>query len=305
MPSCRRTFAILALAACLTATAAAPTAAGARPPAPSAASALLYERALMSMAGRRCGLFALGVAQALEASRLQARGAALRAGDTAAALDAVEGRAEARAAAVDCRAPGLLTAAARVRTAFADYTQLSVMRFPGPRSAWRAERADARLPGDRWRLVQALPGAGGWVLFGSVNGRPALLDARRGAAPAAGARLRLRDPRRLAVPYLSGPPPAGVSRVFLASDRRAAARALLPAGAGAGMLYTFPPQALDALSRLDPREVAQVELVYPAMGPERMATAQVEVGDLAAARAFLAAAAAPVPPAAGRRSPGL
>ena len=143
------------------------------------------------------------------------------------------------------------------------------------------------------------------MLFGSVNGRPALLDARRGVVPAASARLRLRDPLRLALPYLSGPPPAAVSRVFLASDRRAAARALLPAGAVSGMLYTFPSQALDALSGLDPREVAQVELVYPAMGPERMATAQVEVGDLAAARAFLAAAAAPVPPAAGRRSPGL
>ena len=297
MPSRRPTLASPGLAVLVLAASFATTA-GARPPGLSAASGLLYERALMGAAGRRCGLFAPGVAQALEASRVQARGAALRAGDAAGALDAVEGRAQARAGAVNCRAQGLLTAAARVRTAFADYAQLSVMRFPGPRSAWRAERADARLPGDRWRLVQALPGAGGWVLFGSVSGRPALLDARRGAVPAATARLRLRDPLRLAAPFLAGPPPTAVSRVFLASDRRAAARALLPAGAGAGMLYTFPPQALDALSGLDPREVAQVELVYPAMGRERVATAQVEVGDLAAARAFLAAAA---PPAVGRR----
>jgi hypothetical protein len=266
------------------------TAARARSPGPSAASGLLYERALMSTAGERCGLFAPGVARALDAARTQARGAALRAGDTAAALDAVEARAEARAASVDCRAPGLITAADRVRTAFADYAQLSVMRFPGPRSAWRAERPDARLAGDRWRLVQALPGAGGWLLFGSVNGRPALLDARRGVGPAAGARLRLRDPARLAGPFLAGAPPAAVSRVFFASGRSVAARALLPAGADAGMLYTFPPNVLDALSALDPRETAQVELVYPAAGRERLATAQVEIGDLAAARAFLAAA---------------
>ncbi len=262
--------------------------------APSAASGLLYERALMAQAGRRCGLFAPAVTSALDASRTQARGAALRAGDTAQALDALESRATARAAAADCRAPGLLTAAARVRGAFADYARLSVMRFPGARSAWRAERPDLRLPGDRWRLVQALPGTGGWLLFGSVSGRPALLDARRGAAPAASVRLRLRNPARLASPFLAAPPPPSVSRTFLASGRSPAARALLPAGAATGQLYAFPPDAMAALARLDPGEAAQVELVYPAAGRERTDAAPVEVGDLAAALAFLAAPA-PLP----------
>ena len=255
---------------------------------PSPASGLLYERALMEAAGRRCALFTPGVASALEASRVQARGAALRAGDTAQALDAVEGRAFAKAAAVDCRAPGLLTAAGRVRGAFADYAQLSVMRFPGPRSAWRAERADPRLRGDRWRLVQALPGTGGWILFGSVSGRPALVDARRNAIAAASVRLRLRDPSRLAAPFPAGPPPASLSQVFFASRRSAAARALLPAGAAAGLLYGFPQGALVALAQLDPRETAQVELIYPAAGRERIDAASVEIGDLAAALAFLA-----------------
>ena len=257
----------------------------------SAASGLFYERALMSSADTRCALFTPGVAHALEAARDQARGAALRAGDDAAVLQATQDRAYVRAAAVDCGAPGLKLAAGRVRTAFADYARLSVMRFPGARSAWRAERADVRLTGPRWRLVQALPGSGGWLLFGVVDGRPALLDARRGAAPAATARLSLRDPARLARPFLSGPAPRSVAQVFLAAGRSAPARALLPAGAASGVLYTFPAAALPALAALDPRESGEVELVYPALGRERVFDAPLEVGDFAAAQAFIAAGA--------------
>ena len=255
----------------------------------SAASGQLYERALMSTAGARCGLFAPDVARALEAGRVQARSTALRAGDAAAAVSATEARAVAKASSVDCRSPGLRLAAERVRAAYADYAKLSVMRFPGPRSAWRAERPDPRLTGPRWAIVQALPGSGGWLLFGVVGGRPGLLDARRGVAAAATARLRLRDPARLGEPFLAGPPPASISRVILASGRGAAVQALLPAGARAGVLYTFPPAALAALSALDPRESAQVELVYPTLHGERVASAPVEIGDFDAARAFLAA----------------
>ena len=279
------------LAAVLAATAAAASAFTAPDDAAaaSAASGLLYERALMSAAGARCGLFTPPVARALEASRVQARGAALRAGDDPAALRATETRAAAKAQATDCRAPGLQTAAARVRTAFADYARLSVMRFPGPRSAWQAERPDPRLTGPRWRLVEALPGTGGWMLFGLVDGRIVLLDARRDAAVAAAARLRLRDPSRLAAPFLAKPPPSSISRVFLAKGRMAAVRALLPAGATGGTLYVFPAGAAPALAALDPREIGEAELVYPSAGPERIVAAPVEIGDFGAALAFLAA----------------
>ena len=258
-----------------------------------AASGQLYERALMSAAGARCGLFTPDIARALEAGREQARGAGLRAGDGAAAVAAVEKRALAKAMSVDCRAPGLRLAAERVRTAFADYARLSVMRFPGSRSAWRAERPDSRLTGPRWAIVQALPGSGGWLLFGVVGGRPVLLDARRDTAAAATSRLRLRDPARFAEPFLSGPPPPSISRVILASGRAAAVQALLPAGATRGVLYTFSPEALAALSALDTRETAQVELVYPTLHGERVFSAPIEVGDFDAAQAFLAAAGLP------------
>ena len=112
-------------------------------------------------------------------------------------------------------------------------------------------------------------------------------------AAAATSRLRLRDPDRLAEPFLNGPPPPSISRVILASGRTAAVRALLPAGAVRGVLYTFSPEALVALSALDPRETAQVELVYPTLHGERVVCAPVEVGDFDAALAFLAAGGSP------------
>lgn len=269
----------------------APPAAAAR--AESAASGLLYERALMQAAGARCGLFTPEVAGALGVAQAQAGGAALRAGDSPAAVEATQARALARADATDCRSPGLQTAAARVREAFAGYSQLYVMRFPGPRSAWRAERPYAGAKGVRWRLVQATPGAGGWVLFGVADGVPALLDARRGVAPAAFARLLLRDPAKLGRPFLDGPPPPSISRVVLASRRQAAPRALWPAGATGGTLYVFPAEVMGQLASLDPRETARVELVYPTAGRDRVYPAALEVGDLKAAQAFAASGRPP------------
>jgi hypothetical protein len=233
------------------------------------------------------------VLAALEAARLQARGAALQAGDARAAVEATEQRALAKAAATGCWAAGLQTAADRVRKAFAGYAALRAMRFPGPQSAWQAERRDPRLKGPRWTLVEALPGTGGWLLFGLVDGRPALLDARRGAAPAASAQIRLRDPARTAEPYLAGPPPEPIARTFIASARGGAAPALLPAGASTGVLYGFVPELAAALATLDPRESAAVALVYPAAGRERVYAARLEVGDFAAARAFLSLPAPP------------
>lgn len=265
---------------------------------PGGAQGLYYERALMSRADARCRLFAPAVAAALAAARDQARSAALRAGGDRVEVDATRDRALAKADTVDCRAPGLATAAARLRQAFSGYAQLSAMRFPGARSAWLAERPDARLHGPRWSLVEALPGSGGWVLFGEVNGGPVLLDARRNAAPAATARLVVRDPTRWAAPVLANAPPQGAaSRTFLAVAREKAPPALRPAGATDGELYPFPPAALDALTRLDPRESGRIELVYPAAGRERVFALQLEIGDIAAARAFLAAGARPAGPA--------
>ena len=262
----------------------------------SGASDLLYERTLMQAADARCHLFAADVGRALAASRDQARSAAVRAGDAPVAVADTQARAAARAASVDCRAPGLAMAAARVRAAYAGYARLQVLTFPGPQAMWRAERPYAGYHGPpRWGLVQVPLGQGGWVLFGQVDGAVTALDARRGAAPAAGARLFVRDPARLATPYIASSrrdlaaqaPPHEAARVFIADDRYAPPRSLWPAGATAATAYRFPATALQALAALDPREVATLELVYPSVKGERVVRAWIEVGDLAAARAFL------------------
>src|SRR5450432_2159167 len=92
---------------------------------------LLYERAVMSAADARCGLFAPDVAAALAAGTVQARGAALRGGISADALHATERAAQAKAAAVDCRSPDVALAAARVRSAFSGFAKITRLTYAG------------------------------------------------------------------------------------------------------------------------------------------------------------------------------
>jgi hypothetical protein len=279
--------------------------AGPRPSAAaSGASQYLYERTLMSVADARCHLFSPDISQALAASRAQARNAALRAGDPPAAVVAVEARAQAKAAGVACGGRDLQVAAARLRAAFADYAKLQVLNFPWTRSAWRAERPYPAYHGpQRWGLVQSAPGQGGWVLFGVSNGVVTVVDARRKVAAAAIARLVVRDPSRLAQPYVdtrridpaAQAAPRDVSQVFIARSRGPAPASLLPAGARSGSAYQFSSDALAALARLDPREGGVLELVYPGPGRDRTVAVWIEVGDLAAAEAFLAVGRASIP----------
>jgi hypothetical protein len=61
-------------------------------------------------------------------------------------------------------------------------------------------------------------------------------------------------------------------------------------GAGGAVEAVFPPAVVKALEALDPREAFKVEFVRFEGGEERVAGAYLEVGDLEAAQAFLAAA---------------
>ena len=56
-----------------------------------------------------------------------------------------------------------------------------------------------------------------------------------------------------------------------------------------GVLYRLPDSATAALAALDPRETVRIELALPAGGRERTVSTDVEVGDFAAGKAFLAA----------------
>ena len=275
--------------------------AGAADLAQAAASDLFYERTLMTAADSRCRLFAPALSGALDAARAQARGASLRAGMSQDALAGIEQRAVAKAGGLDCRAPDLATAAARVRKAFEGYAHLQRMTYPGDQASWQADRASsATIP--IWRLSQPAGFRADRLMFGlaGLAGQAPRLYAvasfADGAQPYA-ARLVLRDPSRTQGPYLNSgaarglaanAAPRAASQVFAAETRDPMAPpTLLPTGAKTGMRFRFPSAAADAMGRLDPREAVTVEFLVAGRTSDDIRRAYVEVGDFAAGRAFL------------------
>jgi hypothetical protein len=271
-------------------------------PGPAAAQPadLFFERTMMAAADARCRLFAPDVTAALAAGAAQARGAALRAGDEPAALAGLEQRAQAQAARLDCHGRELAQAAARVQDAFAGFRRVTRMTYPGDVADWRADRGLGRAP--RWRVAQDVAFGPDRMTFGlagreGASGLVAVAAFADGRMPYA-ARLVIRDESRTMGPYLGlgarpAPlsrrlPPRSATRGFLAEARSAADAELLPKGAEQGWAFRFPAAAAQALADLDPREGVAVEFLFSG---ERVRTAYVEVGDFAAARAFLQIAA--------------
>jgi hypothetical protein len=236
-----------------------------------AASALLYERALMLEADRRCRLFTPAVSGALSTAALQARTAARRAGDEPTKLDAVERRAASTARATPCSSPDLAVAAGRVRSAHDAMSRVARMEFPGADAGWSADRTRSRSP--RWRVVQKTRLGEAPLAFGLASDS---------AAP----------PRLVAVSSFERAPTlvrfSAGSRTFLAEDLRRAPEQLRT-GEDA-LAFRFSPAAAEALEQLDPRERVRIEFVTLTRSGEQVRSAEIEVGDFAAARAFLSAA---------------
>ena len=258
----------------------------------------LYERTLMTSADARCRLFKPAVGSALDAARAQARGATLRSGASEAQVAAVEQRARAKAGTAACNSQDLKTAADRVRQAFDGYSTMLRMTYPGDRATWQADRSvSATIP--FWRLSQPAGFGRDQLMFGLVgraNQMTAVANFTDGAQPYA-ARLVVRDTLRTQGPYLNArnakglaanAAPRNASRVFGSETRDTAPVTLLPTGAKTGLSFRFPQEAVDAMSRLDPREAATVEFVFTSRsGVDTVRRAYVEVGDFAAGRAFL------------------
>ena len=265
---------------------------------------LFYERTVMSAADARCDLFAPDVGAALAAAPVQARGAALRAGASSEALQAVELSARAKAASVGCGSPDIAVAAGRVRTAFSGYAKIIRLTYPGDVAPWQADRSGGH--SSSWRLSQETSFGPDRMAFGLAgrDGPGALIAVARfadGAQPY-GARLLLRDDQRSLGPYLdrwtSGStarlpldrrlPPRGALKAYAASARGPAGHDLLPRDARSGWAFRFPDAAALELAGLDPREAIAVEFLFPGDVTRR---AYVEVGDFAAGRVFLQLAA--------------
>ncbi len=250
---------------------------------PSAQATFAERRALLE-ADRACRYFNADVRAALQAGALQARGALLRGGWTSARLLELENAAVAAARARACRDPRTLAAVERARTGFAAWARLNTMRFDGGERAWVARRVE---DSTGWRLVQDLPGGGAFGLQ-ALGPRPyvALMLPHAGAGAPATAEIILRDTTRARAPLLdvpgrrvqglrAGAPTPAIARHVLARNRtietsRSGARRVV---------FAFPDTLLAELAALDPREAAEVRV-----GGARML---IEIGDLAAARAFL------------------
>jgi hypothetical protein len=261
---------------------------------------LYYERAVMSAAGARCGLFDPDIAAALAAAELQARNTALRGGSAGSTLDAALGRANARADAAACQGADVKTAAARVREAFKAYAGLNAMTFPGDLGEWRAVRTQT-VANSAWRLAQGASAGPDRMVFGLagkggqdwVTAVGAFAD---GSQPYA-ARLVLRDPQRAPTPYIANLtgkaplyarlPPTSGTRIIMAQMREPAERALLPVGAPAATAFRFPASAAQALAALDPRESVSVDFVFAGPSGDQVRRAFFEVGDFSAGLAFL------------------
>lgn len=265
---------------------------------------LYYERSLMGAANARCRLFGPDIDSALAAAAAQARGAALRAGANAADLSAIRQRAGQKAAGLDCRSRDLATVAGRVKAGFEGYARLMRMTYPGDVASWRADKFQPS-KGVAWRLAQDSRFGADSMTFGvaGARGEPGSVTAvvrfADGARPYA-ARLLIRDPARASVAYLSAMRIGASSRLPLAArtaprnavsvflpETRGQADPALAGGDKTAVAFRFPARTAALIADLDPREAVTVEFAFAGRAGDVYRRAYVEVGDFAAARAFL------------------
>ncbi|MBL8548399.1 MAG: hypothetical protein JNJ73_00335 [Hyphomonadaceae bacterium] len=275
--------ALLALALVCAASPAAAQSVAVAADAPSARVAFAERRALLA-ADDSCRYFTPQVRVALEAGALQARNALIRAGWTRPRLVELETAAISAARARDCADPRTRAAADRARAGFSGWARTPSMTFTGGARSWIARRAPDE---DGWRLMQV---AGGGARFGMRNDEVVLsTPLPAGQAPPSSAQLVVRDvarardslfeiPGRRASGLQAGVASPAASRSFLPRARRIEA----DAHGSRRLFLVFPNDVLAAMAPLDPREVADIRM-------DNGARILVEVGDLAAARAFLAA----------------
>lgn len=259
-------------------------------PAPSAQTAYVERRGLLE-ADATCSLLTVDIRTAVEGGAAQARGALLRGGWTNDQLVTLE-QATARAArSRACDDPRTAQSAAQARDAFASWARTPAMSFPGAERTWSARR-HADVAG--WRLSQMLPSGGAIGVRDRAGAQEFALMIPLAANDtlAASAELALRDTARaranLDIPgrSLSGlaagaPSPATAQR-FWASARR-----IETIERRRWAVFVFPAAAFDAMLQLDPRESVEARIGVEA----RARPILIEVGDIAAARAFLAVGA--------------
>jgi hypothetical protein len=259
---------------------------------PPNARAVFVERRGLIESDAQCSLFGPDVRAALRSSASQARGALLRAGWSRTQVLELEQAVVAAARGRACTDPRTATAATSARTAFATWTRANAMEFAGWSRSWIARRVAGA---DGWRLRQAID-TPVQASFG-VRERQGVQElslivplARRQPAPTS-ARMLQRDSTRAAAPEIAlqqriayglqaGIPSPGVATLTVPSTRSIER---LEHGASQAV-FAFPASAFASLLALDPRETIEIRLQNGRVEQRIL----VEVGDVAAARAFLA-----------------
>ncbi|MCG8443654.1 MAG: hypothetical protein MI723_17765, partial [Caulobacterales bacterium] len=258
----------------------------------------------------RCALLEPPVREALDAGRLQARGALARGGAAIVDIDALEAASAAQIADFACDAPEVLAEAARATDAFIAWRAMQNMDFPAWRSGWRAAKGDVFETA--WLVRQDVAwGVDGRAIVGLANTAraPSLtLYVDGGATPPRAARLLVRDQDRAAEPVdmdlarlIAGPGvdelalravPDAFARRHWASDRETGAVVEELAGGAPGpaaVAFFFAPETLEDFAALDPRETVFAEIDRPGPGGALTTTRLlIEVGDFHAARLFAA-----------------
>lgn len=253
---------------------------------PNAQTAFVERQGLIEV-DRRCRLLPVQTRTALQAGAAQARGALLRAGWTGPRMRQLEAAVRDAAASRACGDARTREAVEEARGAYAAWATASVMEFPGWERAWIARRT---VGPNGWRLSQSIdaPIAATFGVreFGGAQGLSFIVSGANNAE----ARLITRDAARAAMTDLdltgrmafgleAGAPSLGAPTRTFAATRRAERIV-----GRSQTVYTFADEAFAALLALDPRESAVLQI-----GAGRnVQTFYVEVGDVAAARSFLA-----------------
>lgn len=255
---------------------------------PNARTAFVERRGLLE-ADAQCRLFTPDIRSALGVGLAQARGSLLRAGWTSAHLRELETAAVTAARARACNDTRTRTAAEDARRAFASWINVGTMEFPGWDRAWRARRV---LDDSGWRLSQAidapLAATFGVRQRGELQRLTLSIPLARNEAGPASAQLILRDAARAGVREIALP--QRISQGLAAGLPAPSAAMSIPsartferANGQRFVVFTFPDTAFRDLVRLDPRESVEIRLTA-GRSSQRLF---VEVGDIAAARAFL------------------
>lgn len=254
---------------------------------PNAREAYVERRGLLE-ADAQCRLLSPSIRAALQVGIAQTRGSLLRAGWSSAQMRQLESTVVSAAQARACDDARTREAMTGANRAFAQWANTGTMEFPGWERAWIARRAAGG-----WRLSQSIeaPLLATFGVRDTDNAQHLTLAIgvpNANAAPTS-ARLVMRDarragpvevtlPQRMSYGLAAGVAPSTAARSVPST------RSIEHLNAGRTQaVFIFPDTAFRDLLALDPRESVEIHVSQGRVTHRLL----VEVGDIAAARAFL------------------